>query len=68
MLGHAAFAQVASASSPLPSHDPIRARVGSATSPVELHATIKKLVGFGTRHTLSDKKPDRRESALRGAG
>jgi len=34
--------------------------LASEVSAAELHATIAKLVGFGTRHTLSDTKSDRR--------
>ena len=34
--------------------------VSAAVSPSELQATITRLVAFGTRHTLSDAKPDTR--------
>jgi len=34
--------------------------LSTAPSEAELHATIAKLVGFGTRHTLSDTKSDKR--------
>lgn len=34
--------------------------IGEPVSASELHATIEKLVSFGTRHTLSDTKSDKR--------
>lgn len=34
--------------------------VASEVSPQRLHATIDRLVGFGTRHTLSDTRSNRR--------
>src|SRR5579859_1844669 len=40
-------------------HPPLHA-LATAPSEAELRATIEKLVGFGTRHTLSDTKSDKR--------
>ena len=34
--------------------------IAEQVDPTELHATIAKLVSFGTRHTLSDTKSDKR--------
>jgi Zn-dependent M28 family amino/carboxypeptidase len=44
-----------------PSDEPAGLReIPDAVDAAELHATIEKLVGFGTRHTLSDTKSDKR--------
>ena len=50
---------VAAAESPPPEPQG-RRELAAEVSAVELHATIAKLVGFGTRHTLSDTKSDKR--------
>jgi Zn-dependent M28 family amino/carboxypeptidase len=43
-----------------PRTQPSLLALSTAPSEVELHATIAKLVSFGTRHTLSDTKSDKR--------
>ena len=46
---------------PPPPNEPAGLReIPAQVSADELHATIAKLVGFGTRHTLSDTKSDKR--------
>src|SRR5262245_29471927 len=49
------------AADPPPPDEPAGLReIPDAVEPAELHATIEKLVGFGTRHTLSDTKSNKR--------
>lgn len=43
-----------------PRWQPSLLALSTQPSEAELHATIEKLVGFGTRHTLSDTKSDKR--------
>jgi len=43
-----------------PRQQPSLLALSTAPSEAELHATIAKLVSFGTRHTLSDTKSDKR--------
>jgi len=44
-----------------PPHEPAALHeIAGQVSADELKATITKLVGFGTRHTLSDTKSDKR--------
>lgn len=43
-----------------PRTQPSLLALSTAPSEARLHATIEKLVGFGTRHTLSDTKSDKR--------
>ncbi|QNK03061.1 M28 family metallopeptidase [Dyella telluris] len=43
-----------------PRAQPSLLALSTAPSETQLHATIEKLVGFGTRHTLSDTKSDKR--------
>ena len=59
----ASFLVVAGASAadaPPPDEPAGLASVADPVDPAELHATIEKLVGFGTRHTLSDTKSNKR--------
>ncbi|MHA6206151.1 M20/M25/M40 family metallo-hydrolase [Dyella soli] len=44
----------------VPREQPSLQALATAPSEAELHATIQKLVSFGTRHTLSDTKSDKR--------
>ena len=53
MAAHAADA-------PPPDEPAGLAQIADPVDPAELHATIEKLVGFGTRHTLSDTKSNKR--------
>ncbi len=48
------------ADAPPPDEPAGLATIADPVEPAELHATIEKLVGFGTRHTLSDTKSDKR--------
>ncbi|HEX7111114.1 MAG TPA: M28 family peptidase [Mizugakiibacter sp.] len=48
------------ADAPPPTEHPVLREIAGQVSPDTLHATIAKLVGFGTRHTLSDTKSNRR--------
>ncbi|MFC5583344.1 M20/M25/M40 family metallo-hydrolase [Rhodanobacter terrae] len=43
-----------------PGEQPQLRALAAAPSEAELHATIARLVGFGTRHTLSDTRSDKR--------
>jgi Zn-dependent M28 family amino/carboxypeptidase len=43
-----------------PREQPQLHALAAAPSEAELHATIARLVGFGTRHTLSDTRSDKR--------
>jgi Zn-dependent M28 family amino/carboxypeptidase len=43
-----------------PQEQPSLHALAAAPSEAELHATIARLVGFGTRHTLSDTRSDKR--------
>ena len=43
-----------------PHEQPSLHALAAAPSEAELHATITQLVGFGTRHTLSDTRSDKR--------
>ena len=55
------LAGVTAAADPPPPEEPAGLReIADAVAPAELHATIAKLVGFGTRHTLSDTKSNKR--------
>ena len=59
----ASFLVVAGASAadaPPPDEPAGLASVADPVDPAELRATIEKLVGFGTRHTLSDTKSNKR--------
>ena len=54
-------AGVAHAETPAPSTDqPLLRAVAADVDPKALESTIRSLVGFGTRHTLSDAKSDKR--------
>jgi Zn-dependent M28 family amino/carboxypeptidase len=54
-------AGVAQAETPAPSTDqPLLRTIASDVDPKALESTIRSLVGFGTRHTLSDTKSDKR--------
>jgi Zn-dependent M28 family amino/carboxypeptidase len=50
----------ANADAPAPAEPTGLREIADAVSADELKATITKLVGFGTRHTLSDTKSDKR--------
>ena len=54
------LACAAHADAPAPAQPAGLSEIASAVSADELKATITKLVGFGTRHTLSDTKSDKR--------
>ncbi|WP_425601532.1 M28 family metallopeptidase [Dyella humicola] len=56
----ATFASQATDLPVVPREQPSLQALATAPSEAELHATIEKLVGFGTRHTLSDTKSDKR--------
>ena len=52
---------VAHAETPAPSNDqPLLRTIAADVDPKALESTIRSLVGFGTRHTLSDTKSDKR--------
>src|SRR5579862_9296169 len=51
---------IAGADAPPPAEPTGQREIADAVSADELKATITKLVGFGTRHTLSDTKSDKR--------
>ena len=54
-------AGVAHAETPAPSADqPLLRAIAADVDPKALEGTIRSLVGFGTRHTLSDTKSDKR--------
>lgn len=54
-------AGVAHAEPPAPSTDqPLLRAIAADVDPKALESTIRSLVGFGTRHTLSDTKSDKR--------
>jgi len=54
-------AGVAHAETPAPSTDqPLLRTIAADVDPKALESTIRSLVGFGTRHTLSDTKSDKR--------
>lgn len=50
----------AHAQSPPPAETPVLHEVGTAPSAARIEADVRKLVSFGTRHTLSDTKSDKR--------
>src|SRR3569833_2311701 len=54
------LALLAAAAVALPAAPPVLAQLPAEVSAERLHATIARLVGFGTRHTLSDTKSDKR--------
>ncbi|MDB5986826.1 MAG: peptidase [Nevskia sp.] len=54
-----AFAATPDAQAP-PQEHPVLREIAAAPNPAEMRATIAKLVSFGTRHTLSDTKSDKR--------
>ncbi|WP_297515326.1 M20/M25/M40 family metallo-hydrolase [uncultured Caulobacter sp.] len=55
------FASAARAETPAPSADqPLLRAVAAEVDAKALESTIRSLVGFGTRHTLSDTKSDKR--------
>ncbi len=43
-----------------PQEHPVLGEIAQAMDPAQLQATLTTLVGFGTRHTLSDTKSDKR--------
>lgn len=54
-------AGVAHAETPAPSTDqPLLRAIAADVDPKALESTVRSLVGFGTRHTLSDTKSDKR--------
>jgi Zn-dependent M28 family amino/carboxypeptidase len=56
-----AVASVAHAETPAPSTDqPLLRVIAADVDPKALESTIRSLVGFGTRHTMSDAKSDKR--------
>jgi len=56
-----ALASIAHAEAPAPSTDqPLLRTIAADVDPKALESTIRSLVGFGTRHTLSDTKSDKR--------
>lgn len=56
-----AAASIAHAETPAPSTDqPLLRTIAADVDPKALESTIRSLVGFGTRHTLSDAKSDKR--------
>ena len=56
----ASFASQAADLPAVPREQPSLQALATAPSEAELHANIEKLVSFGTRHTLSDTKSDKR--------
>jgi Zn-dependent M28 family amino/carboxypeptidase len=48
------------AAQPLPAEHPLLHELAAQVSPERQRATIVKLVGFGTRHTLSETRSDKR--------
>jgi Zn-dependent M28 family amino/carboxypeptidase len=51
---------VAAHAQPLGGEQPLLRQLAGEVAPARQHATIEQLVAFGTRHTLSDTKSDKR--------
>ena len=61
LVASLATASLAHAETPAPSTDqPLLRTIAADVDPKALESTIRSLVGFGTRHTLSDTKSDKR--------